>query len=175
MRDTAHHHETARHRDAFEAWYEADRDFGRTCQNLSINDRTLRHWADWFGWRSRADERDAEVERRNAKAAIKRKAEMVERHRKGAELLHKRGVEYFARNAIADERAAIQAVKVGSELERTAEGMPAWAVALMGMDDAELAEYIAAATGTLAAGDGDPVGEGAGSADPAPANARDDE
>ncbi|MCA1667917.1 MAG: hypothetical protein LC793_11115 [Thermomicrobia bacterium] len=160
--DTVQHRETAKHHAAFEAWYTADRDFGEISQNLSINDRTLRHWADWFGWRARADERDSIVEQQAAKAAIKRKAEMIERHRRGGELAHKRGMEYLSRNTIADERAALSALKIGSEMERTAEGLPAWVIDLLGMNDAELHAYIQSTAGALAAGDHAAIGATAG-------------
>jgi hypothetical protein len=123
------------------------------------------HWIDWFDWRAKADARDAEVEMRATRAAIKRKTEMLERHRKSGELAHRRGTEFFARNAITDERAALSALKVGSEMERTAEGLPAWMVALMGLDDDALVAYIAAATGTPPAGDGYSPGADAGVAD----------
>jgi hypothetical protein len=102
---------------------------------------------------------------RATRAAIKRKTEMLERHRKSGELAHRRGTEFFARNAITDERAALSALKIGSEMERTAEGLPAWMVAMMGLDDDALAAYIATATGAIAAGDSAADGAGTGPAD----------
>jgi hypothetical protein len=159
------HRETAKHRAAFETYYGSDRDVLKVAESCRISERTARNWVDWFGWRAKADARDAEVEMRATRAAIKRKTEMLERHRKSGELAHRRGTEFFARNAITDERAALSALKIGSEMERTAEGLPAWMVAMMGLDDDALAAYIATATGAIAAGDSAADGAGTGPAD----------
>lgn len=163
--DAVSHRETAKHRAAFETYYATDRDLREVARSCAISERTADNWCAWFNWRVKADARDAEVERQAARAAIKRKTEMMERHRKGGELAHRRGMEFFARNGITDERAALSALKIGSEMERTAEGMPAWMVAMMGMDDAELAAYIAATTGVAPAGGGPAAGDPAGAGD----------
>ncbi|MDQ2787832.1 MAG: hypothetical protein M3Y58_22820 [Chloroflexota bacterium] len=161
--DPVQHRETAKHHAAFEVWYDADRDYKAVMRDCSVSMVSVYHWIDWFGWRAKADARDVEVELRNARASIKRKAEMIERHRRGGELAHKRGMEYLSRNAIADERAALSALKIGSEMERTAEGLPAWVIDLLGMDDGELRNYIQSTAGALAAGDRAAISATAGS------------
>ena len=156
------HRETARHIAAFENWYEADRDCKSVMESCSVSERSVYLWMDWFGWRAKADRRDAEIERRAAKDAVKRKADMIERHRKAGELLVGRGRERMAKHPIGSDAAAIAAIKAGIDIERTAEGLPAWIFDLLGAGDAEIAAIIRSAAGSLAAGGGPDAGEAAG-------------
>lgn len=137
------HRETAKHREAFEAWYAADRQVRNILQNLAVPERTLYQWIEWFGWHERADKRDrdaAEIAERNA---VKRKGAMLLRHQKAGELLVTRGIEFFEQKAIEKASEATAAIKVGVELERQAEGMPDWVVSVMNADERDLDRQIA--------------------------------
>lgn len=137
------HRETARHLAAFEAWYAADRNTLQTSAELGVPRTTLQDWMDWFGWRARADQRDREAAEIAEKLAIKRRAAMLERHRKAAELLTTRGMEFFEQKEIEKASDATAAIKAGVELERQAEGMPDWVLAVMNADETSLDRQIA--------------------------------
>lgn len=134
----AQRRETAKHHSAFEAWYAADRDFTKAAENCTVTSRSLREWAVWFDWPTRADYRDREAAEKADRDAIKRRAEMLKRHRQAAELLTRRGIEHFAKNEIERANDAISAIKTGVEMERQAEGMPTWVVELLNADEDQL-------------------------------------
>jgi hypothetical protein len=132
------HRETAKHHAAFEAYYAAERDFTKAAENCTVTSRSLREWAVWFDWVARADYRDREAAAKADRDAIKRRSEMLKRHRQAAELLTRRGIEHFAKNEIERANDAISAIKTGVEMERTAEGMPAWVGELLNADEQQL-------------------------------------
>lgn len=132
------HTETARHHEAFEVWYEADRDFDKVGKTLTVSRQTVYNWADWFGWAERADRRDSEVQALAARQAIKRKADLLKRQQRAGELMTRRGVEWFAKNEIGTAKDATAAVKTGIELERQAEGLPDWVVEILNAPEEQL-------------------------------------
>jgi len=115
------HRETGRHREAFEAWYAADRDYRQSSEKLSIPAGTLRTWGAWFGWRERADRRDGESQAIADRAASRRRAATLQRHQEAAALLITRGVEWLEAHAITTAAEAIRAIASGIKLEREAE------------------------------------------------------
>jgi hypothetical protein len=152
----ANHRETAKHLDAFETWYALHRDYRITSENLAIPQGTLRTWGDWFHWTERADKRDREAAAKAEKDAIRRRAEMLKRHRQAGELMTRRGIEFFAKKEIDRAQDATQAIKAGVELERQAEGMPTWVVEILNADEQQLrqreAELDARRRAAMAAG-----------------------
>lgn len=141
----AGHRETAKHLRAFQTWYEADRDYQKTSNILSIPNGTLRTWGDWFGWKARADRLDREAAEKADRDAVKRRAAMLIRHRQAAELMQLRGIERLKGNKISGDRDALTAIKEGVALERQVEGMPSYVVEIMNADaerlDSLIAEY----------------------------------
>lgn len=130
------HRETARHREAFELWYDNDRNCPKVAARLRTSERTIRRWIARFDWHARADARDREIARRLATDAVRRRVEMIERHRKAAQLLIARGQQLLARQELRSEREAIEAIRIGCALERLIEGLPTWAIEVATADDA---------------------------------------
>lgn len=163
------HRETAKHHQAFEQFYAADRDYRKTSENLGVPEGTLRTWGDWFSWRARADKRDAEIARRADADSIKRRAAMLVRHRQAAELMQRRGIEHFSKTAIDTARDAITAITKGVELERQVEGLPQWVGEILNADADRLRSILAEVESGLAACESDsdtaPLGVGAGAED----------
>ena len=153
-----HQEETLRHLEAFEAWYAQDRNYEKTAASLHYGPGTLRRWGEYFHWRDRADRRDHEAEQRAARVAIRRRAEMLERHRKAGELMVARATQFFRNNdshTTPIERAAdaINAMSKGIEIERTAEMLPSWIFDLLEADDATLATIVRQAAADQESGD----------------------
>lgn len=157
------HKETERHRQAFEVYYQSDRDYMAVAERFSVSGTSVRKWCDWFGWRSRADRRDEEARKKADKEAIARRAAMLKRHRQAAELMQRRGMERLTGNKIASDRDALSAIKEGVALERQVEGMPSWVVEILNADADKLESLIADLTRGLAASDspGDATAAGA--------------
>lgn len=140
--------ETGRHRRLFETWYLADRNFVAACRRWQENnpsepavpERTLRHWANAFGWHDRADDRDAEADAKAHREAVRRRADILSRHALIGKTLSSKGVAFYAdkETKIRDVGEALAAIRLGVEIERKAEGMPEWLVRVMSMDDDQL-------------------------------------
>jgi hypothetical protein len=132
---------------AFEVWYRTDRSFPAAARETGIKEYTIRQWGHRYNWPARANERDLEVERIAARRAIRRKAEMLERHRRAGELMVMRATQFFrngdsAQTPIERSADAINAMKAGIDIERTAESLPAWVFELLEADDATLATIV---------------------------------
>jgi ATP-dependent exoDNAse (exonuclease V) beta subunit len=130
-------------------------------------------WTSWCAknhWRERAHAYDAYIEQQAREQAdqeaIKRRAEMLKRHRQAGELLTRRGIEHFAQQQIDSARDAISAIKTGVDLERQAEGLPAWVGEIMTADADRLRAIVTEVERGLAAlespGDAAALGAGAG-------------
>jgi len=134
------HRETQKHQSAFEAWYEAGCSFRKISQILAVPERTLYDWAKWFDWHDRASRRDAEIRRLTDQATIRECARRVEEHLKSGTLLRTRGTEYLLNNKISTAREALQAIRIGIEIERQADPFPDWVLRVLNADDHELDE-----------------------------------
>lgn len=134
--------ETARHHEVFLVWYQADRSLSKTVQNCQLNERTLRRWIADFNWHGRADTLDAKANAKALAAAAEEKsqrlAQMASRHRQLAGGLQSKGAAYLQKHGVDNSAQAINAIRVGVQLERQSEGMPDWLVALTQMNDEEL-------------------------------------
>ncbi len=134
------HRETARHLQAFERWYDLNRDFAKVGEEFTVSEQTIRNWAAKYSWEQRADARDREAAARADRDAIRRRANMLIKCRHAGELLVGRGVERFAQKEmkIASDRDAIAAIGKGVEIWREAEGLPTWVVEILTADASEL-------------------------------------
>lgn len=150
--------ETARHRDAFEAWYAANRSFRQTSPKVAVPQRTLFGWAEAFNWHERADARDAAAARIADEEAAKERAERQKRRRQAGELMAARGREFFSRYGIESARDAIQAIKAGTEIERKEDGVPDWVLMILNADPSDLEKMGKLLGDSLADGEGE--GEG---------------
>ena len=130
--------ETARHLEAFEAWYAAGRNWSIVAQNRSISRSLLYSWADKFNWNERADERDGKAQKIADAKAVQEQATRLKRQRQAGELMQERGVKYLRENDIKHERTAIAAIKTGIDVQRQADGLPDWVIHLLNADANEL-------------------------------------
>ncbi len=119
--------ETAKHHAAFWDWYALERNYTRTKSKLNVSNVTLNDWIKKFGWHARADEVDrkaqAKYEAKTINERAKRQAEMIENHYKYGTNLVSVGGNYLQKNGVDSGGQAIQAVKIGVEIQRTAEGL----------------------------------------------------
>lgn len=130
--------ETAEHRSAFEFWYDNDRHFARTAAHAAVTEKSVYEWANKFDWRTRADARDADLERISHKAAVGRQKALIDKERKAGEALRLRGIEFLSKREITRASDAIKAITAGIEMERRAEGMPAYLLDLTTQTEDEL-------------------------------------
>ncbi len=119
--------ETAKHIAAFWAWYELEREYAETLRKVGVSRPTLDKWMKRGEWHRRADELDARQLERATQLLVekngKRLAEMIENHFKyGANLINIGGG-YLQKKGVETGGQAIQAVKIGVEIQRTAEGL----------------------------------------------------
>lgn len=118
--------ETAKHIAAFLAWYELDRSFDETRIKIRVNKNSLAEWIKKFDWHRKADEIDAKAFAKAQKLIIekngKRTAEMIENHYKYGASLINIGGGYLKEKGVDTGGQAIQAVKIGVDIQRTAEG-----------------------------------------------------
>lgn len=134
----AKHRETSRHLEAFEKWYAASRDFGKIWKDLETPEQTLRNWGTWFDWHGRADRRDTEAKALADREAVKRKAQMLIRHRQSGEVMHLRGMEWYKNNKIESAADACRSIEKGIQIERQAEQMPDWVIEILNADEQQL-------------------------------------
>lgn len=132
--------ETERHRQAFEVWYENGQSFQRAAQVLGCSHMPLRRYAVWFDWVGRAQERAATVRVETAKEVTKKYVGAMVSHFDAASKLIGRGVEYLDQYGIDNPRDAIQAVKIGIELQRRIAELPDWVIKVKDADTNELLE-----------------------------------
>jgi len=130
--------ETSKHLEAFEAFYAAGRNFTKVSNQVTVSRKSLYHWADAFNWHERADGRDAETQRIVDAESAKERAERQKRRRRAAELLTARGVEFLSNFKIETARDAIQAIKIGLEMERREDALPDWVLLILGAPSDEL-------------------------------------
>lgn len=133
--------ETAKHLDAFEAWYASERSFPKVAETFRETERTLRNWSNRFGWHERADKRDMEAVAKAERDAVKRRARLLEDQRKAGETLRVAGVGFFEQYkeaSLKGARDAITAIKEGFALERQAEGLPDWVGMVLNASDSDL-------------------------------------
>jgi hypothetical protein len=119
--------ETAQHHAAFWTWYELERHFDESLTKIDASRPTLAEWIKRFNWHKRADDLDAKQLERATQLLVekngKRLAEMIENHFKyGANLINIGGG-YLQKKGVETGGQAIQAVKIGVEIQRTAEGL----------------------------------------------------
>ncbi len=141
MTPNAKTRETARHREAFEAWYSVARNWSKTAQNSTVSRRLLYDWAERFNWHERADDRDGAAQRIADDSATVERAQRIEAQRKAGTALRLRGIEYLSNHGIESARDAILAIKVGIEIEQKVDALPDWVFAILRADAAELETY----------------------------------
>lgn len=127
----AGHTENARHLEAFEFWQNNGRNFSKTCQNFPVSKPTLYAWADKFNWIERADARDAKVAAAADERAIAVRLARIEEQRQLGELIRNRSTEFFIGNKIDNAGVALSAARLGIDIERQADGLPDWIIAIL--------------------------------------------
>ena len=128
---------------AFEFWYlDERRSVRKTADKFRVSERAVNAWMLKYSWKAKAAERDREADRRAYKEAVARRARMLNRHAGLGRSMQVKGYKYLDERDLDNAAQAITAMTKGIEIERQAEGLPAWIVELMGMDDDDLiAEY----------------------------------
>lgn len=130
--------ESARAKECFFIWYHQDRNRHNTAKIAKLRESQVAYYTRVYQWHARADALDLEAERKAQAQAVEVKAAMLVRHRNLGQLLTMRAGEYFAAVPLDNARDAIQAARVGVELERTAEGLPHWVSSIVEADDETL-------------------------------------
>lgn len=135
--------------DAFWIWYRSGRVTADELRKL-LPDRegqlpakqTIYEWRSVNRWTDRADALDLQVTREVEKQAIQERVEMLRHHADvGRELLDK-GIRYLRKNPLEDDRAAIHAIRVGSQLEMQSRGLPDAVFKAAEMSDQQLGNVI---------------------------------
>ncbi len=136
--------ETSQHREAYEAWYAARRDFRKTSENVGTNRKILYRWADIYSWYDRADARDNAAAKIADTEATRRTADFLKAQQQAGQLLRLKGIKHLSEHDIEDGRTAIAAIKTGIDIERQSLGLPEWIAKILKADaddiDAELEE-----------------------------------
>jgi hypothetical protein len=134
--------ETAKHREAFLAWYEEGRHYSQTKAKLKVSDPTLTRWIAEFNWHERADKLDekaqAKIDAKLINERVKRLAKMNENHFQIGNGLLKRSSEYLQNNEFKNANEAIAGAKAAVEIQRKAEGLPDWLLEITEMNEDEL-------------------------------------
>ena len=91
-----------------------------------------------FNWHERADERDGKAQKIADAKAVQEQAVRLKRQRQAGELMQTRGVEYLSKNEIKHERTALVAIKAGIDVQRQADGLPDWIIAIINLKADEL-------------------------------------
>ena len=119
--------ETAKHHAAFWTWYHLERHFDESLTKINATRPTLAEWIKRFHWHKRADALDAKTLEKAQKELVnkngKRLAEMIENHYKYGSNLINIGGGYLQKKGLESGAQAIQAVKIGVDIQRTAEGL----------------------------------------------------
>lgn len=115
-----------KHELAFQAWYaDVDRSVVNVAKTVGVSSRTLERWMAKYNWRERADALDEEARRKADREAVRRKAEMIQRHLIQARNLTVMGSNWLAAHpqGVTNIRDAMSAIKIGQDMERRAEGV----------------------------------------------------
>lgn len=146
-----------------------ERSTDAVARQLRKSSALIQRWSSLYRWVERVAAWDAyidqQAQRKVAKAAIDRKAAMLQRHAMGGRALQAFGLRYLQNDRMPDKgQDAISAIQRGVEIERKAEGLPEWIFEVVNADDSELlrqyhellAEAGRAGSGDEAPGDTDP-------------------
>jgi transposase len=119
--------ETARHLSAFCEWYALERNYDASKTKLGVTKNTLADWIKKYNWHERADALDkkafTKLEAKVVEAKAKRTAEMIENHFNYGAALVSIGAKYLKEKGVDNGGQAVQAIKIGVDVQRTAEGM----------------------------------------------------
>lgn len=104
--------------------------------------QTVVIWHREDGWDHRAKELDMEIQKKIQRETIDARVEMFKRHAEiGKEMLEK-GIEYLNKNGLDDSKAAISAIKVGSQIEVNSRGIADALSKASKMSDEQLLKVI---------------------------------
>lgn len=122
--------------------------------------RQLQEWSGLYRWVERSAAYDAHIDTQARKVlereAIKRRADMLKRHALLGKVLQQKSAAYLDKHGIDKSSDAISAAKIGTEMERKAEGLPEYMMEVVNADDSELArQYHALLAEIGLAGSGD--------------------
>jgi hypothetical protein len=134
------HKENSEHMRLFEIWYACNRNSNRAAKQAGYGHVTIRRYREWFDWERRADERDKAFQTVADKAAIHRQTEMLDKHFTAGNSLIDRGLEYLQKYEIDNARDAINAIRVGIEVQRRNQGLPDWIAQIASSGDDELVQ-----------------------------------
>lgn len=122
--------ETPVKRRAFEAWYRAGQNIDRGLELLKQEDPAIRvsrasmyRWMAKFRWVERAREMDIEAAEKVRRDLVEQVAEFRKRQIRTGQLLQKKGIEYLGKNELSNDFSAINAIRLGVEMEMTGLGL----------------------------------------------------
>lgn len=104
--------------------------------------KQLWKWRREDGWDARADDLDTKALTIVENDLVQRKVEMLRRQAEVGFELQRRAMDYLQTEGFDSSASAVQAIKVGAEMERSSRGIDDLIVRMSKMDDAELVEEI---------------------------------
>lgn len=102
----------------------------------------IRKWKDEEGWEMQADEMDAKAIVVSDDFLVRQKSEMLMRQANIGFVLQEIGLRALVSGGFDSSSSAVQAIRVGSELERTSMGIGEMLVKMAKMSDADLEQEI---------------------------------
>jgi len=126
------------HLRAFEVWYNCSQSLTQASKILGVGPTTLMRWRDRFGWVERAEARRQTEKERADQIAADRASDMLETHFDAADILLQAGITYLKEHPIDNARDAINAIKLGIELQRRTREMPDWVIRIKKAPEEEL-------------------------------------
>lgn len=143
-------------------------------KQLAKSEQLIRRWSYTYNWVARAAAYDEYIDQQARKVAereaIKRKADMLQRHAIAGRLLQRKGAEYINQHGMEKSSDAINAIQKGVAMERAAEGLPEYLMEIVNADDDEIArQYLAvlAEIGSIGSGNEAPGHTDTGTSAPA--------
>lgn len=128
-----------------------ERSIDSAWRQYSKSDRVVagyfRAWAANHNWVGRARAYDefvnAEAQKKIDREAIQRRAEIIKRHALTGKVLQQRGIKYLEEHGVDKSTDAIAAIKTGVAIERQAESLPEYLMAIVDTPDDELMRQYA--------------------------------
>ena len=126
------------HFEAFEVWYDNDRDTQLTAKMLHRSGDTIRRWVRTFDWHRKADRRDAKMQQKIEQQGVAARERMFNRQIAIAQALQAKGYEFITTQPVLKTSDAVQMIRQGVDIERTAMGLPTQLMEISAKSDSEL-------------------------------------
>jgi hypothetical protein len=112
--------------DAFEAYFSNGGNISKTCAATGLARRTVQRYEVWYEWKSRLILRRQKARELMESKAAESVATMLDKHYQVGNRLIDRAVEFLENMPIDNARDAINAAKLGIEIQRKVRELPDW-------------------------------------------------